>query len=90
MAAAGQLLERDAAAYLVLAMAQIKLKQEAAARIALDRGAEIVERKLPKLDSGDLGVQWVDVVIANLLLREARALIKDNGTQGTEAAKANH
>jgi tetratricopeptide (TPR) repeat protein len=76
LASAGAILERDAAAYLVLAMAQMKLRQGAAALIALGKGVEIVEKKLPKLDSGDLGGQWVDVVIANLLLREAKALIE--------------
>ena len=88
LAAAGPLRSRDAAAYLVLAMAQMKLKQEPAARVALGQGAEMVEKKLPKLDSGDLGFQWADVIIANLLLREARALIDGNSQNAASEVKA--
>ncbi len=73
LATVGQLPERDAADYLVLAMAKMRLNQTGAAREALAQGAELVEKKLPKLDRGDVGNQWVDVVIANVLLREARA-----------------
>jgi tetratricopeptide (TPR) repeat protein len=90
LASSGQLLERDACAYLVLAMARTKLKQDGAARGALSKARELLDGKIPKLDGGDLGGQWVDVVIANLLLREARALIEDDGTQGTDTAKVNH
>ena len=46
LAAAGKLLQRDAPAYFVLAMAQMKSKQTAAARTAFDKGVEIVEKKL--------------------------------------------
>jgi eukaryotic-like serine/threonine-protein kinase len=80
--AAGQLPVRDAAAHLVLAMAQMRLNQTTAARATFDQGAEIIATKLPKLESGDLGVQWQDVIIANLLLREARALIQGNAGHG--------
>jgi hypothetical protein len=79
---------KDATAYVVLAMAQMKLKQTAAARTAFDKGADIVEKKLPKLDSGDLGFEWENVLIANILMREARALIEPNSTPGDDDSKA--
>jgi tetratricopeptide (TPR) repeat protein len=74
LSAAGQIPERDAAAHLVLAMAQMRLHQTTASRDAFAKGVELVEQKLPKIDGGDLGWQWVDVIIANILLREAKAL----------------
>jgi len=71
LASAGPQLERDAAAYLVLAMAQMNLKQENVARIAWRKAATILNQKLPKLDAGDLGNQWGDRIIAEALMREA-------------------
>lgn len=71
-------------------MAQIKLKQADAARDALAKGAEIVEQKLPKLDSGDLGTYWVDVIIANLLLREAKALLEGQTNSAAEKKSDPH
>jgi tetratricopeptide (TPR) repeat protein len=88
LAAAGPVLERDAAAYLVLAMAQTELKQTTAARNSFEKGCDIVEHKLPKLDSADLGDGWHDGMIANLLLREARTRIKENSEPVTDPAKA--
>jgi tetratricopeptide (TPR) repeat protein len=68
---------RDAEAWLVLAMAQYQLKQPEEARGALAKGIKIVETKLPKLDTSDLGADWRDWIITHALLREARALIED-------------
>jgi eukaryotic-like serine/threonine-protein kinase len=68
--------ERDAEAYMVLAMAHYRSGQADEARIALAKGVEIAEKKLPRLDSGDLGDGWLDWIIAHALLREARALIQ--------------
>jgi eukaryotic-like serine/threonine-protein kinase len=90
LASSGQLLERDACAYLVVAMAQMQLKQGGPARVALAKAGEVVDGKIPKLDCGDLGVQWIDVVIANILMREATALINDDREQGADAANADH
>jgi tetratricopeptide (TPR) repeat protein len=87
LAAAGQIPERDAAAYLVLAMAQMQSKQAIPAREAFDKAAEIFEKKLPKLDSGDLGWLWHDVLIANLLLREAKVLIGENDSHSNGEIK---
>jgi len=67
---------RDAAAWMTLAMAHHQLKQTDQARTALAKGLDIVNGKMPKLDSGDLGGGWVDWIIAHALLKEARALIE--------------
>jgi hypothetical protein len=80
--------DRDAAAYLVLAMAETELKQTTAARNSFEKGCAIVERKLPRLDSKDLGNYWQDGLIANLLLREARTLIKETSEPVTDPAKS--
>jgi tetratricopeptide (TPR) repeat protein len=71
--AQGQAL-RDAQAYSVLAMAQQRLNESEAAKAALAKATEHVG-KLPKLDSGDLGPAFNDVVIANVLLREANTVV---------------
>ena len=69
-------LERDVEAYMVLAMAQYRSEQTDEARIALAKGVEIAEKRLPQLDSGDLGEGWLDWIIAHALMREAKALIQ--------------
>jgi Flp pilus assembly protein TadD len=73
---AGDSLNRDVEAYMVLAMAQHGSKQDDEANAALAKGVEIAESKLPKLDGGDLGDGWIDWIIAHALMREAKALIK--------------
>ena len=52
---------------------QLKLSEEA--RAALTKGAEIVNTKLLKLENSPLDENWVDWLIAHILLREAQALI---------------
>lgn len=64
------------AANAVLAMAQQQLKQPDEARKALVQAAELSETKLPKLESGDLGENWPEWLIARILLREAKGLIE--------------
>jgi len=66
----------DAAAYSVLAMAQHQLERSEEARAALTKGAEIVNRKLLKLESAALDENWNGWLIAHILLREAQALIE--------------
>jgi hypothetical protein len=75
----GSALERDTGAHMVLAMSQYQLGQIEQARASLANGAEI-EQKLPKLDSGDLGEDWINWIIAHALMREAKAMI---GSQPT-------
>jgi hypothetical protein len=87
LANSGTALERDACAYLVLAMAQMRRKQDSAARIALEKAREIVSGKIPKLNRDDLGALWVDVLIANILLREAKALMGEDSLGGQDQPK---
>ena len=63
-------------ACMVLAMAHYQLKQTDEARAVFARGAEIERTKLPKLESGDIGGNWLDWIIAHSLMREAKALIE--------------
>jgi tetratricopeptide (TPR) repeat protein len=73
LAEAGKELERDVLAYAVLAMSHQHLHQSIEARDALTKAQET---KLPTLENGDLGGNWSDWIIAQTLMREARALIK--------------
>jgi hypothetical protein len=82
---AGQDFHRDAQAFLVLAMAQHELGRTGDARASLARGVEIIETRLPALDSGDLGGLWGDWNIAQVLLREAKALVEGVSGQAIEA-----
>jgi tetratricopeptide (TPR) repeat protein len=77
--------EGDLQAYMVLAMAQYRSKHTAEASAALAKGVEI-ETKLPKLDSGDFGLRWrwIDWIIAQALMREAKALIEGPRAAATE------
>jgi len=76
-----------AEAYAVLAMAQFRLDQPEAARAALAKGAAIFETQLPKLESGDLGGDWRDWIIARALLAEARTLINGEAKGKSDQAK---
>jgi serine/threonine-protein kinase len=67
---------RDIQAYSVLAMARYQLKQIDEARQALANGTDLASRKLPKADSGNLGPNWNDWILADTLLREAKGLIE--------------
>ena len=77
--------ELDVQTYAVVAMAQYRSEQAAEASATLAKGVEIAEKKLPKLDSGDLGDDWLDWIIAQALMREAKALIQGNPATATEA-----
>ena len=67
---------RDSAAYAVLAIAQHQLKHLDEAHAALAKATDIVNTKLPSLQNGPLDENWVDWLIAHILLREAKALIQ--------------
>jgi thiol-disulfide isomerase/thioredoxin len=66
----------NAGADLVLAMAQYQLKKTDEARASLDKGADLIDTKMPKIDKGELGDDsWNDWITDRVLLREARELI---------------
>ena len=58
----------------ILAMARYQLNQRELAQAALTRAQDDAKKTLPKLDSADLGPNWIDVIICDVLLREATAL----------------
>jgi WD40 repeat protein/serine/threonine protein kinase/tetratricopeptide (TPR) repeat protein len=60
---------------LFLAMAYHRLNEPDKARAALREASEIMDRRLPKADSGDLGEFWLDWVFCQTVRREAQALI---------------
>ncbi len=66
----------QAQAAAVLALAQVQLKQTDLARGSLAKGQQIMQAKLPKVESGDLGPQWEEGLAARRLIEEARALTK--------------
>jgi WD40 repeat protein/serine/threonine protein kinase/tetratricopeptide (TPR) repeat protein len=68
--------DRDAQAWLVLAMARHQTGQDQESGAALAKGSDIIETKLPKLASGDLGMNWGNWISAHALLHEAKALIE--------------
>jgi eukaryotic-like serine/threonine-protein kinase len=86
---AGDILERDVEAYMVLAMAQYGSKQAEEASAVLGKGVELAEKRLPKLDSGDLG-NWHDWIIAHFLMREALALIPNQPANATGSKSEPH
>ena len=67
-------------------MAQYQLQQSEPARASLAKGAEL-EQKSPKLDSGDIGEDWMDWIIAHALMREAKALVKGQADPPSYQAK---
>jgi hypothetical protein len=64
------------AAGAVRAMAQQQNNQLDEAKKTLAQAVELARAKLPKLESGDLGEDWPEWLIAHILSREARALIE--------------
>jgi hypothetical protein len=73
---------RDAEACAILAMAHYRLQQLDEARSALAKGVEIADTKLPKAESGDIGEDWWNWIIAQALMDEANNLI--NGGTNTK------
>ena len=76
LAASGTNYTTAVSAGAVLAMARQQLKQPDEARKALAQAVEVSETKLPKLESGDLGENWPEWLIARILLREAKGLVE--------------
>ena len=60
---------------LVLAMARWQLQQSNEARAALTQGIDLAQTNWPRSDANDLGSEWPDWVVAQVLLREANQLI---------------
>jgi len=60
----------------VSAMAHFQLHQADEAQAALTSGLKIVRNKLPKLDGGDLGQAWYDVLPAYILMRQASDMVE--------------
>jgi hypothetical protein len=56
-------------------MSEFKMGQTNEAHAALVKCDQVIEKSLPKLDSGDLGQDWRDWIIAHALQREASDLI---------------
>ncbi|PYM15993.1 MAG: serine/threonine protein kinase [Verrucomicrobia bacterium] len=73
---------RTVEAYMVLAMSQRQLNQAAEARLTLARGLKIADARLGKPGSP----QWNDQIAAQMLMREARALI-ESGLQTSSETK---
>jgi hypothetical protein len=63
------------------------LQQPEAAHVSLAKAATIFDTQLPKLESGDLGSDWRDWIIARALLAEARSLIKDGAASENNQTK---
>jgi ABC-type amino acid transport substrate-binding protein len=80
----GGVASRTVQAYCVLAMAQYRQGQKAAAGASIASGRELAEEKL----EGFKAVDWNDRMIAQLLLREADALIASSNANPTSQAKA--
>jgi serine/threonine protein kinase len=80
----------DVQACATLAMAEQQLKQTDLARATLARGRQIVETKLPKLESGDLGSEWSQWIMAHALMREAAALVEDPSAPNDSKTLAPH
>jgi len=69
---------------MLLAMSNYQLHQLDEARAALKRGLQAADQKLPKLESGDLSLYWDEWVFAQVLMREAKALIEGGAKAGEE------
>jgi len=71
-------------ACMVLAMADYQLKQIGNARAALNKGVQIEQTKLPRIDGGDLSPDWMDWIITQTLMKEAKALLEGRTNTATE------
>ena len=75
--------EGEIAAYAVLAMAHLQVSESEKARSDLSKGIELAEKKkLEKMGAGDLGNAWLQWILTQALLQEAKSLVSG----GTETA----
>ncbi len=65
---------------MVLAMAQRRLDQNDAAQAALAQGIRLADANTPKTKNRDLGIAWSDWIIAQALMREAKALMENKAS----------
>ena len=77
-------------ASMLLAMSNFQLHRLDEARAAFAKGLEIAHERLPKLESGDLGEFWDEWVFAQVLMREAKALIDGGAKAGEETNASDH
>jgi len=73
----------SAALRATLAMARHRLGKVADARQALAEAAKLFEENWPRVNEGKLGAGWHDVLIAQILLHEARTLIEPKAGETT-------
>lgn len=59
--------------YFVSAMSHHQLKQAEEARVAWEHGRVIVQTQFPSLDGGNLGSEWVNVLMGYILMEQAKA-----------------
>ena len=71
---------RDVGAYAVLAMSEFRLQQTQEARQTMATANAFARRRLPDVNSGDLGDGWMDWVFAHALMDEATALFEGQPT----------
>jgi serine/threonine protein kinase/Tfp pilus assembly protein PilF len=72
---------RDTQIFAVLALACHPGSDLAAARAALAKATDLAKSKFPTAESGDLGNDWMETLIAQVLLREATTLIEGKMAQ---------
>ncbi len=65
---------------IVLAMAHRRLDQDDAAQAALAQGIRLADANTPKTKNRDLGIAWSDWIIAQALMREAKALMENKAS----------
>ena len=75
VATPGKTPELAVSGHVVLAMAQHQLQRPDEARAAFNQALALERTTLPQLDQGSLGPEWVNWLNAQILLREAKALL---------------
>ena len=69
----------------ILAMARHQLNQPALAGDALAKARKMADEQLPGLENGRfVGGEWVNVMVAHILLREAKALVEGGSRRESE------
>jgi tetratricopeptide (TPR) repeat protein len=66
----------EADTHFIAAMADAKLGHNDEAQRDLERGLNIVQTRLPKLDGGDLGDRWFDTLMSYIIMREASQTVE--------------